>query len=68
MAADRLCALAFVIKYAHAYILLVDDSLVPGYRCKMPLLIVLDSLKSEDMHVRRVGETWMRCSLKSYIR
>ncbi|QRW09045.1 hypothetical protein RhiLY_08044 [Ceratobasidium sp. AG-Ba] len=47
---------------------LTDDSLVPGYRCKMPLLIVLDTLKSEDVHVRRVGETWMRCSLKSYIR
>lgn len=47
---------------------LTDDSLVPGYRCKMPLLIVLDTLRSEDMHVRRVGETWMRCSLKSYIR
>ncbi|KAG8680934.1 hypothetical protein FRC08_015957 [Ceratobasidium sp. 394] len=47
---------------------LTDDSLVPGYRCKVPLLIVLDTLRSEDVHVRRVGETWMRCSLKSYIR
>ncbi|KAG8729545.1 hypothetical protein FRC12_020895, partial [Ceratobasidium sp. 428] len=47
---------------------LTDDSLVPGYRCKIPLLIVLDTLRSEDVHVRRVGETWMRCSLKSYIR
>ncbi|KAF8684488.1 Dopey, N-terminal [Rhizoctonia solani] len=47
---------------------LTDDSLVPGYRCKTPLLIVLDTLKSEDIHIRRVGETWMRCSLKSYIR
>ncbi|KAG8740013.1 hypothetical protein FRC10_004853 [Ceratobasidium sp. 414] len=45
-----------------------DDSLVPGYRCKVPLLIVLDTLRSEDVHVRRVGETWMRYSLKSYIR
>ncbi|CAE6407081.1 unnamed protein product [Rhizoctonia solani] len=47
---------------------LTDDSLVPGYRCKTPLLIVLDTLKNEDIHIRRVGETWMRCSLKSYIR
>ncbi|CAE6451535.1 unnamed protein product [Rhizoctonia solani] len=47
---------------------LTDDSLVPGYRCKTALLIVLDTLKSEDIHIRRVGETWMRCSLKSYIR
>ncbi|CAE7181510.1 unnamed protein product [Rhizoctonia solani] len=47
---------------------LTDDSLIPGYRCKTALLIVLDTLKSEDIHIRRVGETWMRCSLKSYIR
>ncbi|KDN49150.1 hypothetical protein RSAG8_02503, partial [Rhizoctonia solani AG-8 WAC10335] len=47
---------------------LTDDSLVPGYRCKNALLIVLDTLKSENIHIRRVGETWMRCSLKSYIR
>lgn len=31
-------------------------------------MIVLDALKSEDPHLRRVGETWMRCSLKSYLR
>ncbi|OBZ78644.1 Protein dopey-1 [Grifola frondosa] len=28
----------------------------------------LDTLKSEDPNLRRIGETWMRCSLKSYLR
>ena len=31
-------------------------------------MIVLDTLKSEDPSLRRIGETWMRCSLKSYLR
>jgi hypothetical protein len=45
-----------------------DDSLSPGFRLKVPMMIMLDTLKSEDPHLRRIGETWMRCSLKSYIR
>jgi hypothetical protein len=32
------------------------------------MMIVLDTLKSDDPSLRRVGETWMRCSLKSYLR
>ena len=32
------------------------------------MMIVLDTLRSEDPNLRRVGETWMRCSLKSYLR
>ncbi|KZO91887.1 hypothetical protein CALVIDRAFT_601960 [Calocera viscosa TUFC12733] len=47
---------------------LTDDAQMPGFRLKAPMLIVLESLKSEDPHFRRIGETWMRCSLKSYHR
>lgn len=32
------------------------------------MMIVLDTLKSDDPSLRRIGETWMRCSLKSYLR
>ena len=45
-----------------------EDNLLPGFRLKVPLMIVLGTLKSEDPSLRRVGETWMRCSLKSYLR
>lgn len=31
-------------------------------------MIILDSLKSDDPGLRRIGETWMRCSLRSYLR
>jgi len=59
-------------KHVHDVILLIellteDDSL-PGVRLKVPLMIVLDSLKHDDSSLRRVGETWMRCNLRSYIR
>ncbi|KAI0783393.1 Dopey, N-terminal-domain-containing protein [Abortiporus biennis] len=47
---------------------LTDDTLLPGFRLKIPLMLVLDSLKNDDAHIRRVAETWMRCSLKSYLR
>ncbi|TCD67610.1 hypothetical protein EIP91_012242 [Steccherinum ochraceum] len=47
---------------------LTDDALVPGFRLKIPMMIVLDTLKSENPKIRRVGETWMRCCLKSYLR
>ncbi|KDQ15544.1 hypothetical protein BOTBODRAFT_65254 [Botryobasidium botryosum FD-172 SS1] len=47
---------------------LTDDNLIPGFRLKLPMLIVMDTLKSDDPRVRRTGETWMRCSLKSYLR
>lgn len=45
-----------------------DDSLLPGFKFRVPVMITLDTLKSEDVGVRRIGETWMRCSLKSYLR
>jgi hypothetical protein len=32
------------------------------------MMIVLETLKNDDPGLRRVGETWMRCSLKSYLR
>ncbi|PCH34091.1 hypothetical protein WOLCODRAFT_61246 [Wolfiporia cocos MD-104 SS10] len=47
---------------------LTDDELAPGFRLKIPMMMVLDTLKSNDPTLRRVGETWMRCSLKSYLR
>ena len=31
-------------------------------------MIILDTLKSDDPALRRIGETWMRCSLRSYLR
>ncbi|KAF9524082.1 Dopey, N-terminal-domain-containing protein [Crepidotus variabilis] len=47
---------------------LTEDTLLPGFHFRIPMLMVLDGLKSEDPALRRVSETWMRCSLKSYIR
>ncbi|KAJ7665387.1 Dopey, N-terminal-domain-containing protein [Mycena polygramma] len=47
---------------------LSEDNLLPGFRFKVPMMIVLDTLKNEDPCLRRIGETWMRCSLKSYLR
>lgn len=46
----------------------VDDSKLPGFSLKVPLMIILDTLKNDDPNLRRIGETWMRCSLKSYLR
>lgn len=46
----------------------LDDAMLPGFRLKVPMMIVLDSLKSDDPQIRRIAETWMRCSLKSYLR
>ncbi|KAF7968943.1 hypothetical protein HWV62_28842 [Athelia sp. TMB] len=39
-----------------------------GFRFKVPMLLVLDTLKSDDPSLHRIGETWMRCSLRSYLR
>ncbi|KAF8273824.1 Dopey, N-terminal-domain-containing protein [Lactarius quietus] len=47
---------------------LTDDSKLPGFSLKVPLMIILDTLKNDDPNLRRIGETWMRCSLKSYLR
>lgn len=45
-----------------------DDSQLPGVRLSMAMRIMLDALQSDDISIRRAGEAWMRCSLKSYIR
>ncbi|KAH8991959.1 Dopey, N-terminal-domain-containing protein [Lactarius akahatsu] len=47
---------------------LTDDNKLPGFSLKVPLMITLDTLKNDDPNLRRIGETWMRCSLKSYLR
>ncbi|TFY81819.1 hypothetical protein EWM64_g2190 [Hericium alpestre] len=47
---------------------LTDDAMLPGFRFKVPMMIVLDTLKNDDPNLHRIGETWMRCSLKSYLR
>ncbi|KAF7307364.1 Dopey-N domain-containing protein [Mycena indigotica] len=47
---------------------LTEDTLLPGFRFRVPMMIVLDTLKNDDPALRRIGETWMRCSLKSYLR
>ncbi|KAF5380337.1 hypothetical protein D9757_007927 [Collybiopsis confluens] len=47
---------------------LSEDNLLPGTKFKIPMMIVLDALKSDDPGPRRISETWMRCSLKSYLR
>ncbi|WAQ81113.1 hypothetical protein PtA15_1A451 [Puccinia triticina] len=45
-----------------------EDAQLPGNCLRIPMLLVLDSLKSNDLTNRRCGEAWMRCSLKSYLR
>ncbi|KAI6114892.1 Dopey, N-terminal-domain-containing protein [Pisolithus croceorrhizus] len=35
---------------------------------EVPMMIVLDTLRHEQPSIRRAGETWMRCSLRSYAR
>ncbi|EJF67133.1 hypothetical protein DICSQDRAFT_151482 [Dichomitus squalens LYAD-421 SS1] len=47
---------------------LTDDNMLPGVHLKVPMMSVLETLRSEDPKLRRIGETWMRCSLKSYLR
>jgi hypothetical protein len=49
-------------------LLAIEDNLLPGFKFKVPMMIVLDTLKNESPNLRRVSETWMRCSLKSYLR
>ncbi|GAA6000168.1 hypothetical protein JCM10207_007887 [Rhodosporidiobolus poonsookiae] len=45
-----------------------EDAQLPGVVLRVPMITMLDSLKSEDPSTRRAAEAWMRCSLKSYIR
>ncbi|KAI0375501.1 hypothetical protein BV20DRAFT_986250 [Pilatotrama ljubarskyi] len=47
---------------------LTDDAMLPGVHLKIPMMTVLETLRSDDPKLRRIGETWMRCSLKSYLR
>lgn len=46
----------------------LEDASLPGFKFRVPLFNVLDTMKSEDPALKRLGETWMRCSLKSYMR
>ncbi|KAI0660570.1 Dopey, N-terminal-domain-containing protein [Cubamyces menziesii] len=47
---------------------LTEDIALPGVHLKVPMMTVLETLRSDDPKLRRIGETWMRCSLKSYLR
>lgn len=47
---------------------IIDDTLLPGLHFKVPLFTVLDTLQSPDPQLKRTGETWLRSSLRSYIR
>ncbi|KAI9513117.1 Dopey, N-terminal-domain-containing protein [Russula earlei] len=47
---------------------LTEDSNLPGFLLKVPLMIILETLKNDDPGLRRIGETWMRRSLRSYLR
>ncbi|KAI0639909.1 Dopey, N-terminal-domain-containing protein [Trametes polyzona] len=47
---------------------LTEDSMLPGVHLKVPMMTLLETLRSDDPKLRRIGETWMRCSLKSYLR
>jgi hypothetical protein len=58
----------FVPTDAFPHVVRKEDNQFPGFYFKTPMMIVLDSLKSDNPSLRRVGETWMRCNLKSYIR
>lgn len=49
-------------------LILAEDTSLPGFKFKVPLMIILDTLKSNNPTLRRIAETWMRCSLKSYLR
>ena len=64
----RLTGKTTFISFALYLSFLSEDNLLPGFRFKVPMMFVLDTLKSNNLTLRRLGETWMRCCLKSYIR
>ncbi|MBW0470508.1 hypothetical protein O181_010223, partial [Austropuccinia psidii MF-1] len=45
-----------------------EEGQLPGAYLRIPMLLVLDNLKSTNLTDRRCAEAWMRCSLKSYLR
>ncbi|TXT04269.1 hypothetical protein VHUM_04267 [Vanrija humicola] len=45
-----------------------DDTMLPGEIFQVPMLMILDGLKSEDPQILCASESWMRCNLKSYFR
>ncbi|KAG6336234.1 hypothetical protein ID866_2853 [Astraeus odoratus] len=47
---------------------LTEDEVCPGFRLKVPMMIVLNTLRHDHPAIRRAGETWMRCHLRSYTR
>lgn len=42
--------------------------MLPGEIFQVPMLMILDGLKSEDPQILCASESWMRCNLKSYFR
>ncbi|GJJ13160.1 hypothetical protein Clacol_007411 [Clathrus columnatus] len=64
----RLTGLLYLNSFQMILTQTIDDSLLPGFKFKLPLLMVLDMLKNPDPEMRRLGETWMRCNMKSYLR
>lgn len=47
---------------------LTDDGMLPGEIFFVPMLRIIDSLKSKDPEIQGAAESWMRCNLKSYFR
>ncbi|KAL1409508.1 hypothetical protein Q8F55_003491 [Vanrija albida] len=45
-----------------------DDTMLPGEIFQVPMLMILEGLKSEDPQILCASESWMRCNLKSYFR
>jgi len=47
---------------------LTDESSPASAMLNLPLTIVLDTLKSSDVQMRQLGETWLRVNLRTYAR
>ncbi|KAK0550035.1 hypothetical protein OC845_002839 [Tilletia horrida] len=47
---------------------LTDDSSPASVMLNLPLTIVLNALKSNDIELRQSGETWLRVNLRTYAR
>jgi hypothetical protein len=45
-----------------------DDALLPALRLPLPMRLMLDALRSNDLATRRAGEAWMRTSVQSYLK
>ncbi|CED83410.1 Dopey and related predicted leucine zipper transcription factors [Phaffia rhodozyma] len=47
---------------------LSEDSDLSNHALDGPIFIILDTLNASNVSLRRAGETWLRCDLKSYTR